>query len=241
MQTTGSMLDELKPRHQFFHDSFSFKARSHHTRKDPHERAQLREEGGMSDSVAEMLVGTAQFLRDTRRSWCRSVHVPSNHNNHLHSWLKDPAGHEDPINARIWHELNAAWFAAIDNGDGLEFSAHAHALEMHGVEDVTMLHQGQSYLICQDTSPIECGLHGDVGPRGSKGSPTGLAKVVERINSAHTHEPQIRDGLYVAGTSSRLDLPYATKGPGAWHHAEVITYPNGKRTVITLQNGAWRA
>lgn len=235
------MLDELLPRHQFFHDSFSFKARSHHTRRDPHQRAQLFEEGGTSEFIDVMLEATANFLNGTRRPWCRSIHVPSNHNNHLHSWLKDPEVQMDAANAKVWHQLNAAWFEAIEEGAGLEFNAHAYALEHHGAKEITFLHQGQSYLICQDTVPIECGLHGDVGPRGSKGTPTGLAKIVERVNSAHTHEPQIRDGLYVAGTSSRLNLPYASKGPGAWHHAEIVTYPNGKRTIVTLSNGAYRA
>lgn len=237
-----NMLDDLKPKHQFFHDSFSFKARSHHTRKDPHERALLREEGGDHESIQLMLQNTAEFLKATTRPWSRSIHVPSNHNNHLHNWLKDSDGHFDAANAYVWHKLNAAWFEAIEAGEGEEFSAHAHALQEAGdLRDVTFLHAGQSYLICQDTAPIECGLHGDVGPRGSRGSPSGLAKVVERINSAHTHEPQIRDGLYVAGTSSRLDLKYATKGPGAWHHAEIITYASGKRAIITLNNGAYRS
>lgn len=239
----GSMVDDLKPKHQFFHDSFSFKARSHHTRKDPHERAILYEAAGDDEFISVMLRHTAEFLRSTGRPWSRSIHVPSNHNNHLHSWLKDPEAHFDAANARIWHQLNSAWFEAIENGEGEQFSAHAYALQNAGVDlsDITFLHAGQSYLICQDTAPIECGLHGDLGPRGSRGSPTGLAKVVERINSAHTHEPQIRDGVYIAGTYSRLDLRYATKAPGAWHQALTATYQNGKRTIITLSNGAYRS
>lgn len=239
----GTMLDDLKPKHQFFHDSFSFKARSHHTRKDPHERAILYEADGDNEFISVMLRNTAEFLRSTTRPWSRSIHVPSNHNNHLHSWLKEPDGHFDAANARVWHQLNAAWFEAIEAGDGEQFSAHAYALQNTGVDldDVTFLHSGQSYLICQDTAPIECGLHGDLGPRGSRGSPTGLAKVVERINSAHTHEPQIRDGVYIAGTSSRLDLRYASKAPGAWHHAEIITYASGKRAIVTPSNGAYRS
>jgi hypothetical protein len=32
------------------------------------------------------------------------------------------------------------------------------------------------------------------------------------------------------------------KGPSSWSHSHVITYPNGKRSIITLQkNGNWRA
>jgi hypothetical protein len=237
------MLDDLKPRHQFFHDSFSFKARSHHTRKDPHERGILKNEGGVDENIQWMLARTAAFLDAAKRPWSKSIHVPSNHNDHLHSWLKDPEAMADAENAYIWHKLNAAWWEAIDAGDGETFSAHAHALQNAGTDlsDILFLHQGQSYLICQDTAPIECGLHGDVGPRGSKGSPAGLAKIVERVNTAHTHEPRILEAAYVAGTSSRLDLRYATKGPGAWHHAEVVTYQSGKRTIVFPTYEGYRA
>lgn len=242
---TGSpnMLDDLKPRYQFFHDSFSFKARSHHTRKDPHERGILKNEGGVSENIHEMLLATARFLISTKRDWSKSIHVPSNHNNHMHSWLKDPEAMSDAENAYIWHKLNTAWWEAIDAGEGEQFSAHAYALQNAGMNlrDILFLHQGQSYLICQDTAPIECGLHGDVGPRGSKGSPAGLAKIVERVNTAHTHEPRILEAAYVAGTSSRLDLRYATKGPGAWHHAEVVTYQSGKRTIVFPTYEGYRA
>lgn len=236
-----SMLDVLEPRTQFFHDSYSFKARGHHTINDPHERAQRVAE--RQDSVHEMLKGTAGFLANTKRPWCRSVHVASNHNSHLDRWLKDPQGHFDAANARIWHQLNLAWFDAIDDGEGETFSPSEHALRAGGEDlgDITFLHGGQSYVICQDTAPIECGIHGDVGPRGSRGSPTGLAKLVERVTSAHTHEPKILDGVYVAGTSSRLDIKYATKGASAWQHAEVVTYPTGRRTIVTLSNGQYRA
>ena len=227
------MLDALKPRHQFFHDFFDFTARSHHTRRDPHERAIRLVEG--KDSIEEMLDDTAKFLAATMRPWCKSVHVGSNHNVHLDKWLKDPDGAFDAINALVWHELNAAYHRAIREGE-LSFSPHAHALRTRqwDLSDVAFLRPGESYTICQATQPIECGLHGDTGARGARGSAPGLAKIVERVNGAHTHEPRILEGIYYAGTSSKLDPPYTTKGPGAWHHAHTVTYASGKRTIVTL-------
>lgn len=238
-----SMLDELRPMTQFFHDSFSQKPRSHHTIKDPHERGILSVAGGMDDSIEMMLRGTAEFLQATSRPGIKSIHVPSNHNNHLHGWLKNPDAMMDAKNARIWHRLNLAWWDAIDGGEGERFSAHAWALQNIGVDlnAITFLHQGQSYPICIGTAPIEAGLHGDVGPRGARGSRMNLSKIVERVNIAHSHEPGIREAAYQAGTSSRLDLRYATKGPGAWHHAEIVTYPNGKRTIVFPTYEGYRA
>jgi hypothetical protein len=44
----------------------------------------------------------------------------------------------------------------------------------------------------------------------------------------------------VAGTSSKLDVGYNT-GPSSWTHSHIVTYENGKRAVITLYAGSWRA
>ena len=236
----GSMLDVLKPKHQFIHDSFDFTARSHHTRNDPHERARRIVEG--RDSVAQMLDGAAAFIAGLRRDWSRVVHVASNHNIHLEKWLKDPDGAFDPVNARLWHQLNADWHGAIEAGDDTPPHARALAQRLPGaLADVTFLREGESYVICQGVHPIECGLHAHIGPRGARGSPASLSKIVERVNGAHTHEPCIREAAYFAGTSGRLDMPYASKGPGAWHHADIVTYASGARTIVTHQNGRWRA
>lgn len=238
----GSMLDALRPRHQFIHDSFNFTARSHHTRNDPHQRAQRIQEG--KDRVEPEIAATAQFLAAIRRDWCTTVHVDSNHNQHLHRWVKDPAGHSDPANARYWHELNAATHRAIESGDS-DFLIHEHALRRaarDGLEGVVFLKAGQSYQVCQASSaPVECGLHGDIGPNGARGSAPTFARVVERINGAHGHQPVIRESYYQAGTSSLLDLHYNTKGPGAWAQAHIVVYPSGKRSIITMDGEEWRA
>jgi hypothetical protein len=238
--SSDSMLDVLKPKYQFVHDSFGFNGRSHHSIDDPHVRAIISYQ--QQDSVKKMLVDTARFLANLRREFSNTVHVASNHNIHLEKWLKNPAGAFDVMNAGLWHRLNAEWHDAIEAGD-LKFMPHAYALRNSGepLEDVTFLREGESFTICQATHPIECGLHAHIGPNGSKGSPTSLSKIVERVNCMHTHSPAIRDGAYFGGTSTRLMLPYASRGPGAWHHADTLTYVSGARTIVTHSNGKWRA
>jgi hypothetical protein len=194
------------------------------------------------NSVGAMLDQVARFLRLTRRDWCKSVHVASNHNLFLEKWLKDANGAGDPSNALVWHELNAAYHRAIRDGD-FKFSPHAFALQnrAHDLGDVAFLAEAESYVICQATQPIECGLHGHNGPRGARGSASNLAKIVERVNTGHTHEPRILEGAYIAGTSSKLDMAYAIRGPLAWHHSQIVTYQSGKRTIVTLSNGKYHA
>lgn len=237
----GSMVDVLRPRYQFFHDLYDFTARSHHTRNDPHEKVRRLVDG--MDVVEEMIKQAADFLKRTQRHHTLSVAVFSNHDGlHIEKWLKDPLAASDAANAYYWHHLNAAYHRAIRDRDD-EFMVHSFALREAGggLPGVTFLREGESFLISQGSAPIECGLHAHMGPRGSRGSAASLAKIVERVNAAHVHEPTIKEGAYFAGMSGRLDLPYATRGPGAWHHAHIVTYPNGKRSIVTMQNGRWRA
>ena len=56
----------------------------------------------------------------------------------------------------------------------------------------------------------------------------------------HTHQAGIYDGVYTAVTSSVLDLGY-NRGPSSWSHSHIVTYANGKRAIITIWNGKWRA
>jgi hypothetical protein len=236
---SGGMVDDLKPKYQFFHDSYDFKARMHHTIDDPHKRAQRLQEG--VNDVADMLFKTARFLRATKREDTKSVHIASNHNLFLERWLKDVQGHFDPVNALIWHKLNARWFEEIAEGNAETYCMHADALKnsTFNLEDVDFVKEGQSYLICQAAATVECGLHGHLGPRGARGSAAAFAKIVERVNYAHTHEPNITEAAYSAGTTSKLWMEYI-KSPSAWQHAEIITYATGKRAIVTLQNGCYR-
>jgi hypothetical protein len=96
----------------------------------------------------------------------------------------------------------------------------------------------ESFLICD--KKIECGLHGDLGSNGSRGSANSLSKIGRRSNVGHSHSAGIWDGLYVAGTSTEFRMGY-NHGPSSWTHSHIITYPNGKRAIITMFEGAWRA
>jgi hypothetical protein len=96
----------------------------------------------------------------------------------------------------------------------------------------------ESYMICN--KKIECGMHGHLGPNGRFGSPENLCKMGRKSNTAHTHSAGIYNGTYVAGTSTSLRWTY-NRGPSSWNHSHIVTYPNGKRAIITIYNGEWRA
>lgn len=230
-----NMLDTLRPKEQHVHDLLDFYARNHHDRKDPHRMFRRHIEG--KDRVEAEVEEAARVLSELERPWCQTVVVDSNHDQAMSRWLRETDYREDPLNAVFFLRAQLAQYEAIAAGDDrfhlLEWAARRYGAP----ERVRFLREDESHVICGD---IECGMHGHLGPNGGKGSPRSLARMGRRANTGHTHSAAIFEGLYVAGTSSKLRLGY-TAGPGSWSHSHVVTYPNGKRAIVTMYGGKWRA
>ena len=231
----------LKPRYQFMHDLLDFRARNHHDLKNPHKMFKRWADG--EDSVSEELHVTFQFLkRVTKQASGQVVVVDSNHDNALKRWLSETSYKTDPGNALIFLALETAVYEAmLEKDDSFHLLEWAEAYVTHGMSGAKFLREDESFIICPDANGgIECGMHGHLGPNGSRGGATSFARMGRKAVVGHTHQAGITDGVYVAGTSSNMDLEY-NKGPGSWSHSHVVTYPNGKRTIITMWNGKWRA
>lgn len=235
-----SMLAALRPQTQFFHDLMDFRMTNRHVDGDPHHRARLTARG--EASVSGQVLAAARFLRETQRDFCQSVVIESNHDVRLVRWAGQPDARQDVANARFWHLCNVALHEAAEAQNGgfnlVRWALReADAQRLDGVDFVPM---GESMVICHETGGIECGLHGHQGPNGSKGTAAGLSRTATRITIGDKHCPQILDGVYVAGVSGNLDQGYNT-GPSGWWHAHVVTYPNGKRTIVAQDGeGRWR-
>ena len=233
-----SMLDTLRPKRQIMHDIFSMRSRSHHEMKDFHAMYQKHVDG--IDSVEAEVEGCAEFLRYSNRRWCETVVVPSNHDRHLTRWLKEEDPRKDPKNARYHLQLQSAVLAAMENGER-DFNVLEYALRRKGVpESVRFLAEDESFVICHDVDGgIECGLHGDLGPGGSRGSTRGLTRLGRAVNKGHDHTAAIRDNVYSVGACS-LDFAYM-KGPSAHSVSHIVTFENGRRQIITMWQNQWRA
>lgn len=232
----GGMLDTLCPGYQFFHDAIDFHPRNHHNIKDPHHRFKVFIEG--ADSVAQTFDDLARFLCDTQRPWSTSVVVESNHDRALMRWLKEADYREDPANAPFFLDCQRRVYTHIECGDH-RYHLFADILRERGAVEATYLREDSSYRICGNR--IECALHGHKGANGMKGNILSFAKMGPKANVAHTHSAAIYEGIYQAGTSSLLDLGYNNGGLSSWNHSHIVTYRNGKRTIVTMQNGKWRA
>lgn len=241
----GGVLDTLRPEHQFAHDILNFHSRNHHESKDPHKRFERYVRG--QDNVAAEVDGVRALLNKMDRPWCETDVVDSNHDQALERWLKEADGRNDPANAVFYYEAQLAKYKSILNLDGnkfhlLEWACRRAALPDDAIHRVRFLRQDESFILCHDNNGgIECGMHGHLGPNGARGSAAAFAKMGRKANVGHTHSTGIHDGVWTAGTSSKLDLGY-NNGPGSWSHSFIITYENGKRCICTIWRGkAWAA
>jgi hypothetical protein len=250
-----NMIDELEPRFQFLHDVMEGAAVNPHQRKynANHEKFHTWLRG--YHKLDNELVDTAKLLERYERPFAQTVIVDSNHDDAwIKRWLREYDYRKDPPNTEVFLKLQAYLYKNIRNGVTDEQS-RARTAKPKFVRDINVLEYAlrevggykakvkflsadESFKTCD--KKIENGMHGHLGPSGKFGSPAELSKMGRKANTAHTHSTGIWNGLYVAGTSSKLRWEY-TKGPSNWTNSHIITYPNGKRTIITIYKGQWRA
>tara|TARA_R110000851_G_scaffold301208_1_gene457547 strand:- start:10167 stop:11717 length:1551 start_codon:yes stop_codon:yes gene_type:complete len=230
-----TMLEDLKPRHQFIHDVYDFTARNHHNLKNKFHMANEYFHG--VNSVKQEIKHVSKFLNKISRSWCNTVIVESNHDLAFKRWLTEASVASDPVNAEFFHTACARVYKSIRKREK-DFSIFEWAVKKstYNLSKCTFLRQDESYRI----KGIECGMHGHVGPNGSRGSPKGLSKIGVKCNTGHTHTAGIIDGIYTAGVTGNLEQGYNI-GPSSWSITHIVTYPNGKRTLITMKEGKYHA
>lgn len=236
----GGCLDQLRPKKQFLHDVFSMRSRGHHEIKNFHRTYQKMVDG--EDIVSDEIQIGADFLRDADRDWLESVVIRSNHDRHLDRWLNEANPNLDPINARYFMTLQAQVLEAMDEGNR-DFNILEWALKNAegGIPDrVSFNGEDESYVICKAANGgIECGLHGDLGPNGARGSTRALRKLGRPTNKAHDHTAAIYWPVFSGGACS-LNFPYM-KGPNAHSVSHILNYVNGARAIMTFWNGKFRA
>jgi hypothetical protein len=255
VKTSLEMVDELQPKYQFLHDILEGAAINPHQRKYDaiHERFHTWLRG--YHRLDNELVDTAKLLASYDRPFAQTVVVDSNHDDPwLKRWLRQYDYRKDPPNTEVFLKLQAYLYQSVRNGV-TEEESRTRTAKPKLVRDINMVEYAlrevggyksktkfltadESFLTCD--RKIENGMHGHLGPGGTFGSPANLSKMARKANTAHTHYTGIWNGLYVAWTSSKLRWDYA-KGPSSWTHSHIVTYPNGKRSIITIYAGKWRA
>lgn len=255
VKASHEMLDILRPKYQFLHDVMEGAAVNPHQRKysTNHEKFHtwLRGYHKLENEIED----TVKLMESYERPFAKTVIVDSNHDDAwIKRWLREYDYRKDPPNTEVFLKLQAYLYGSIRNGVTDEQS-RARTANPKFVRDINVLEYAlrevggykakskflltdESFLLCG--KKIECGMHGHLGPSGRFGSPDNLSKMGRKANTAHTHSTGIYNGLYVAGTSSKLRWDY-NRGPSNWTNTHIVTYPNGKRSLVTIYNGKWSA
>ena len=232
-----NMLDELKPRFCFYHDVYDFKVRNHHSRKNPLFKLQMMYQG--TEEVEFGVKQVAALLGHVERDFCQSIVVNSNHDAALTRWATEADWKDDPINAEYLLACQLKLTRALKAGDG-NFCLFEDSIREHKkLGHTRFLRLDEPFQICGENG-IECGYHGHTGNNGARGSTQSYRVAGTRFNIGHQHSPNIRDGVYVAGVTGKMDMGY-NQGMGSWSHSHIITYPSSKRAMVTITNGRYRA
>lgn len=246
-----TMINDLKPLNQVFHDTFDMTARNHHNRQSGHFLAKMHY--NELESVLDDLRKTEEVLKSFITDYDCDYHIiESNHDLALENWLNsnDYDFKKDPINALTYLCLQSYVYKdLLEYGEMpniLKYALTDYLSDTDDADDMSQLLEENFYFYNVDDSVIlagvECGLHGHVGANGSRGSPAQFQKLNRPVNTGHTHTASIKGSVYTAGVTGSLDQGY-NKGASSWSHSHILTYENGMRSIITMkpdQNGVFK-
>jgi len=226
-----SIVNVLRPKFIVRHDVIDAYTISHHHDHSPSVRYAKYKFN--KNRLIEELELTARYIEDTTPKSSTSVIVPSNHHNHIAKWLELSDWRSEPWNAKIYHQMWAAWLDAIDNGQ--KFHPFTWWMKNNCKADTLYLFDDYPFIV----KGIYLGYHGDKGINGAKGNLRQFSKIGVKTVIGHWHSPGIEKGAYLVGTSSKLSLEYTT-GPSSWLNSHCLVSQNGKRQIINIIKGEWR-
>lgn len=233
-----SIVKKLKPKYLVWHDLLDSYSISHHHRKKPFTILAKHKFG--RDNIGAEIKRACDFVDTHTPKDTKNIIVPSNHHDHLMRWIEETDWKTDPENAELYLET------ALEMAKSLKMTdTGASVIDPFILwADRLLKCRNRTLLLTRDKPfmirGIEVGMHGDVGPSGTRGSVVSLAKIGVKSIIGHLHTPNIRFGCYQVGTSTRLTLEY-TRGPSSWLNTHCLIYANGKRSLINIIDGNYRS
>src|SRR5208282_1750441 len=190
------------------------------------------------DNVKGEVDEAIAFLKDHTPPGCQSIVVASNHDDFLRRWILTNDWKKDPENADFYLDTALSMVRQTRLGKGgTEYpSPFLLWLERANLNNVQALHGDESFIL----GGVELGMHGDRGPNGARGSIKNLRRVGVRSFIGHGHAPGIDEGCYQVGTSTILRLEY-NHGASGWLNCHGVLNADGKRQLIIIIDGKWRA
>lgn len=234
----GSMIDVLRPKKQFMHDLLDFRARNHHDKGNFLLSYKKHLDG--TDCVVSELEQACDFMVQSSRPWCKTYVVESNHDCAMDRYILESDFKEDPKNMKVYLKTALAALGAVERGE--DFSAFPNWATTWFKEKKVEANNIKFLKVDEDhyVKGILVSMHGHLGINGARGSARAFSRGKDRTITGHTHSAAIHDGSWVVAVSAKLDQGY-NKGMGTWSHTDCLVYPNGKRCLVQVKDGQWRA
>jgi len=233
---TDKIIGMLEPQNLIWHDLLDGYSANPHHKGNPFNAYAKRMAG--ADKVKEEVFRAIDHVTAKTPDGTRSIIVSSNHDDFLRRWVVNTDWREDPTNAEFY--LSTAWAMIRDTKMGPGGTEYPSPFpywfkQRQSRPDFICLKGNESFVL----GGVELGLHGDRGPNGAKGSARNLRRIGVRSIIGHSHSPEINEGCYQVGTSTRLRLEY-NSGPSSWLNAHCLLHADGKRQLIIIVGGKWR-
>ena len=234
---TSDMIATLSPETLVWHDLLDGYSANPHHEGNPFNMIAKR--NGAMDNVGEEVKRAIDWVKNNTPDNALSVVVSSNHNDFLARWIISNDWRTDPTNAEFYLSTALEMVRQTKMGPGgTEYPNPFPYWGEHYLTDrnkFLFLRGDQSFV----RGGIELGLHGDRGPNGARGSARNLRRIGIRSVVGHSHSPEISEGCYQVGTSTRLRLEY-NHGPSSWLNAHCLVHADGKRQLVIIINGNWK-
>jgi len=237
--TFQEIIPQLRPRVLGWNDVLDGQSVNHWTEQNPFVSTALSY--SRLDNVEEEVQESFRFITERLDGVDSVIIKPSNHHDWLMKWLKFTDWKKiGPKNRAFYLDSASAMVkkaSTMHPDDAERLDAYIEFAKLHFVNDsrVKVLDYDESYKVAD----IEVGMHGHLGPNGSRGTVANYSKLGVKTIAGDCHAPGIMGGAWRAGTSTLLKRGY-NRGPSGWLNTHVLVYANGKRTMINVINGSWR-
>lgn len=232
-----SLAAHLQPKYAMLEDLHDQARRNHHNIKNPYYLFKQFHKG--EECVKEEVRLSVELMVEMKRYCENLVVVESNHDLALERFLQEQDYRKDPVNAVFFLELQLANYKSMQEGN-YDLQTFKTACEMVAydteLDKVTFLKTDESFRM----HGIEMGSHGNLGNGGSRGSALSFRKQGIKFNIGHSHAPLVKGGIFQAGACVLVEDAGYAQGGSAWAVGHIVTYQNGKRTMIICKNGKWR-
>lgn len=229
------MMDFFKPKFLFLHDVWNGISVNRHEIDKAFSRVVTGELTSIEKEAEITFKILSDYAKSAKKNKSKKVYVVcSNHDLWLDAYLESANYLKDRENFVIAHKMAIAKFEGTP-----PFEFLMRRLDTKGVlANVEFLDLDSDIRLTK--KKIQHAAHGHQGSNGSKGSPKIIEQTYGQSNSGHTHSAEILRGAFIAGTSSKLRLPYNKGGASSWIHSNIITYSYGGRQLLNIIDGKWR-